>query len=156
MRHGDHHKTRRANEDGVAQMIEYVMITIIMMILFVVMLLLVNANFMEGPADTLTYAAFTDIGNGVSTRIVDIYALEPATGNISTKYDLPDDIVGRDYYIEIGSASGEVSSQTVTISRGSIITDVSLAGIASTAQGQAMGNTTGAGINRLSFDSKGF
>ena len=137
-------------------MIEYVMITIIMMILLVVMLLLVNGSFMEGPPDTLTYSAFTDIGNGVSTCIVDIYALEPATGNITSAYDLPDDIVGRDYYVEIGSATGEVSSQTVTISRGSIVTSVSLSGIASTAQGKALGNTTGAGINRLSFDSKGF
>jgi len=155
MRHGDHHKAGRAGDCGVAEMIEYIMITTIMMILFVIMLLLVNANFMEGPEDTLTYSAFTDIGNGVSTRIVDIYTLEPTTGNISSKYDLPDDIVGRDYFVEIGS-SGEVSTQTVTISRGSIFTEVSIAGIASTAQGKARGNTTGAGINKLSFDSKGF
>ncbi len=155
MRHGDHHKTGRAGDSGVAEMIEYVMITTIMMILFVIMLLLVNANFMEGPEDTLTYSAFTDIGNGVSTRMVDIYTIRPDNGNISTMYDLPDDIVGRDYFVEIGS-SGDVSTQTVTISRGSIVTDVSLAGIASTAQGKAMGNTTGAGINKLSYDSKGF
>jgi hypothetical protein len=155
MRHGDHHKAGRAGDSGVAEMIEYVMITTIMMILFVIMLLLVNANFMEGPEDTLTYSAFTDIGNGVSTRMVDIYTIRPDNGNISTMYDLPDDIVGRDYFVEIGS-SGDVSTQTVTISRGSIVTDVSLAGIASTAQGKAMGNTTGAGINKLSYDSKGF
>jgi len=155
MRHGDHHKAGRAGDSSVAEMIEYVMITTIMMILFVIMLLLVNANFMEGPEDTLTYSAFTDIGNGVSTRMVDIYTIRPDNGNISTMYDLPDDIVGRDYFVEIGS-SGDVSTQTVTISRGSIVTDVSLAGIASTAQGKAMGNTTGAGINKLSYDSKGF
>jgi len=137
-------------------MIEYVMITTILMILFVIMLLLVNANFMEGPENTLTTSAFTDIGNGVSTRIVDIYAIEPATGNISTKFDLPDDIAGRDYGVEIGSADGEVSTQTVTIFRGSIITNVSIAGISSTAQGKARGNTTGAGINILRFDSRGF
>jgi len=140
-------------------MIEYVMISTILMILLVIMLLLVNANFMEGPVNTLTGSAFTDIGNGVSTRIVDVYALapsDPSTGNISSTYDIPNDIVGRGYFVEIGSANGDTSTQVVTISRDNIVTNVAIAGIASTAHGTAKGNTTGAGINRIGYDSKGF
>jgi hypothetical protein len=137
-------------------MIEYVMISTIVMILMVIMLLLVNANFLEGPINTLTYSEFTDIGNGVSTRIVDVYAIAPTTGNISSDYNLPDDIVGQAYYVNIGNTNGGLSSQVVTVSRGSIVTNVSIAGISSTAQGQAMGNTTGSGINRISYNSGGF
>jgi len=139
----------------VTEMIEYVMISSIMMVLLVILLLLVNANFMEGPVNTLTYSAFTDIGNGVSTRIVDVYAIAPTTGNISSRYNLPDDIVGRGYFVEIGNFPGDTSTQVVTISRDNIVTNIAIAGISSTAQGRATGNTTGAGINRISYDSGG-
>jgi hypothetical protein len=157
MKPGDRHN-RQPKDDSVAGMIEYLMITTVLMILLVIMLLLVNANFMEGPLDSLTYSEFTDIGNGVSTRIVDLYSIaptDPSAGNISSKYDIPDDIVGRGYYVEIGNNNGDIaSSQNVTISRGTIVTRVALAGIGSTRR--AGGNTTGAGINIISYDSKGF
>jgi hypothetical protein len=58
-------------------MIEYIMISGVLMGLLVVMLLLVNTNIMENPANRLTYVAFTDIGNGVSTRVVDLYSIAP-------------------------------------------------------------------------------
>jgi hypothetical protein len=155
MRSGDHH-SRRPGNAGVAGMIEYVMISTIVMILLVILMLLVNANFMEGPVNSLTYSEFTDIGNGVSTRIVDIYSIAPTTGNISSRYNLPDDIVGRGYFVEIGSTTGDTSTQVVTISRDTIITNIAIAGITTTTHGRAIGNTTGAGINRISYDSKGF
>ncbi len=137
-------------------MIEYVMMSTVVMILLVILLLLVNANFMEGPLNTLTYSEFTDIGNGVSTRIVDVYAIAPTTGNISSDFDLPDDIVGQGYFVNIGNTQEDQSTQVVTISRGDIVMNISIAGISSTNQGVATGNTTGAGINRISYDSRGF
>ncbi len=73
------------NESAVANMIEYIMISGVLMGLLIVMLLLVNTNIMEDPANRLAYVAFTDIGNGVSTRIVDVYAIAPRDGTISTK-----------------------------------------------------------------------
>ena len=143
---------RALNESGVATMIEYVMISAVIMTLFVVMLLLVNSYFMEGPVDTLTYSDFTDIGNGVSTRIVDVYAIAPEQGNITSNYDLPDDIVGQSYFVRInGSASG----QNVEISRNSIVSNIALAGVGASTHGQSTGNTTGAGVNRISYDSNG-
>ncbi|MDO9323537.1 MAG: hypothetical protein Q7T80_01115 [Methanoregula sp.] len=132
-------------------MIEYILISGILMVLFVVMLLLINTNFMEGPANAITYSAFTDISNGISTRIVDTYAIAPETGDISSQFDIPDDVAGRGYFVEIRS---EDSAQTVTVSRGVIVANVAIAGIGSTKR--AWGNTTGAGMNRIRFDSGGF
>jgi hypothetical protein len=129
------------------------MVTGVVMVLFVVMLLLVNANFMEGPVNTITYYAFTDIGNGVSTRIVDVYALAPEDGNISSNFDLPNDIGGKTYYVEI---IGDTSGQKVAISRDYIYSLTALAGVGASKHGQAGGNTTGAGVNRISYDSKGY
>ena len=141
------------NESAVANMIEYLMISGVLMGLLIVVLLLVNTNIMENPADRLSYVAFTDIGNGVSTRIVDVYALAPRDGSITTRFDLPDDIVGRDYFVDIGPGANPVD-QDVKVSRGDLETSVALAGVGAS-RGVA-GNTTGSGMNRISYDSEGF
>jgi hypothetical protein len=156
MRSGDQNRgILLCKEAGVATLIEYIIISGVLMALFIVMLLLVNANFMEGPVNTLTYSAFTDISNGISTRIVDTYAIAPETGNITSKFDIPDDIAGRGYFVEIGNTiNDDPTAQTVTVSRGSIVTNVAIAGIGSTRR--AGGNTTGSGMNRISYDSGGF
>jgi len=148
-----HRFKQQDNESGVANLIEYIMISGVLMGLLIVMLLLVNTNIMEDPANRLAYVAFTDIGNGVSTRIVDVYAIAPRNGTISTRFDIPDDIAGKDYFVEIGPGADPVD-QDVMVSRGYLETHVALAGVGAS-RGVA-GNTTGKGMNRISFDSAGF
>src|SRR5512139_3566387 len=116
MRHGYHHNGQNT-ESAIANMIEYLMITGVIMVLFIVMILLVNTNIMEDPANRLTYVAFTDIGNGVSTRVVDVYSLAPASGSITSQFDIPDEIVGRSYFVDI---EGIETGQNVTVSRGNL------------------------------------
>ena len=141
------------NEPAVANMIEYLLISAVIMGLLVVLLLLVNTYIMEEPANRVVYIAFTDIGNGVSTRMVDVYAIAPNEGNMTTRFDIPDEIVGRSYFVEVGPGANPVD-QDITVSRGSLAARISLAGIGAT-RGVA-GNTTGAGINRISYDSGGY
>jgi hypothetical protein len=141
------------NESAVANMIEYLLISGVIMGLLVVLLLLVNTNIMEDPANRLVYVAFTDIGNGVSTRMVDVYAIAPNEGNMTTRFDIPDEIVGRSYFVEVGPGANPVD-QDVIVSRGYLQARISLAGIGAT-RGVA-GNTTGAGINKISYDSGGY
>jgi hypothetical protein len=141
------------DEAGVANLIEYVMISGVLMFLMVVMMLMVNTNIMEGPADQVSSAAFTDIANGVSVRIVDVYVTAPYNGTISTFIDLPDDVAGKDYFVEIGQGI-KPTDQDVTVWRGYLSTRVSLAGIGATRG--VVGNTTGRGINKISYDSGGF
>jgi hypothetical protein len=143
----------RKADAGVANLIEYVMISGILMFLMVVMMLLVNTNIMQGPADQVSSAAFTDIGNGISARIVDVYVTAPYNGTISTFIDLPDDVAGKDYFVEIGQGITP-TNQDVTVSRDYIYSKVSLAGIGATRG--VMGNTTGRGMNKISYDSGGF
>jgi hypothetical protein len=129
------------------------MITTIMMILFIVVILQVNTTFMQGPAETLQYNAFTDIGNGVSTRIVDVYAIAPAAGNITTSFPLPQDVAGQDYFVEVYTGATP-QDQFILVSQGSITSNISLAGISSTRN--VTGNTTAGGMNLISYDSGGF
>jgi hypothetical protein len=141
------------NESAVANMIEYLMISGVIMALLIVLLLLVNTNIMEDPANRLLYVAFTDIGNGVSTRMVDVYAIAPANGTITTKFDIPDEIVGNGYDVMLGSTTSS-AYQNITVSRGYIKSKIAIAGIGST-RGVG-GSTTGAGMNIISYNSSGF
>jgi len=146
------------NDSGVAMLIEYVMISGVLMALLFVMILLVNTNMLETPADRLGYVAFTDIGNGVSTRIVEVYAIAPGNGTIVSSFKLPPDVAGKDYFIEVGTKQNAIdyqyNDQYVTVSAGALVSSVDLSGIG-TSRG-VMGNTTGKGINRISYDSRGF
>jgi len=148
-----HRDKRLPNESAVANMIEYLMISGVIMVLLIVLLLLVNTNIMEDPANRLVYVAFTDIGNGISTRIVDVYAIAPVKGTVSTKFDIPDDIAGKEYSVEIGPGANPVD-QDVMVSRGSIEAHIALAGIGAS-KGVA-GNTTGRGMNIIRYNSEGF
>ncbi|MCM2464988.1 hypothetical protein DIC75_01430 [Methanoculleus sp. CWC-02] len=122
-----------------------------LLLLMVVMMFTVNAVFMEGPADTLRYHAFVDIGNGVSTRIVDLYVIAPGNGTIATKFDIPDDVAGKGYFVNVGMTG---ASQAILVQGGDIQSRVAIAGIGATKG--VSGNTTGAGWNMIQYDSKGF
>jgi hypothetical protein len=140
------------NESAVANMIEYLLISGVLMALFIVILLLVNNNIMEGPANRVIYVSFTDIGNGVSTRIVDVYAIAPNEGDITTHFDIPDEIVGRGYSVDLGSNPNS-PDQDITVSRNYLNAHIALAGIG-VSKG-VNGSTTGAGMNIISYNSSG-
>jgi len=139
------------NEDGVSRLTEYIIVTGVLLVLMIVMMLTVNSVFMQGPVDTLRYHAFVDIGNGISTRIVDLYVISPDNGTIETKFDIPDDVAGADYFVE---ASGKGSSQMILVHGGNVQSQVAIAGIGATKT--VTGNTTGAGWNRIQYNSSGF
>jgi hypothetical protein len=139
------------NEEGVTRLMEYIIITGVLLLLMVVMMFSVNASIMEGPADKLRYHAFVDIGNGVSTRIVDLYVIAPGNGTIATKFDIPDDVAGKGYFVNVAM---EGASQAIQVQGGDIKSQIAIAGIGATKG--VVGNTTGAGWNMIQYDSKGF
>ncbi|MDD3407563.1 MAG: hypothetical protein PHP13_05710 [Methanomicrobium sp.] len=142
----------RYDEDAVSTIVEYINITAVMVALLIVMMIVTNAVLIEGPSGSIKYHSFVDIGNGVSARIVDIYTIAPDSGRIETKFDLPDDVINKDYYVlmdpyMIGA------SQSIIVTDGNIKSKISIAGIGAT-RGVA-GNTTGSGTNRITYDSGG-
>jgi hypothetical protein len=152
MRAGHNNKKTR-NDTGVANLLEYIMISGVLMLLLIVMMLLVNTNILEGPGDRLAYVAFTDIGNGISTRIVDVYAVAPLNGTINTSFDIPDDVAGNSYFVVIGEGTNP-EDENVQVSRGILTSEVSLAGVG--ASRGVKGNTTGRGLNMIRYDSRSF
>ena len=156
MRPGYHHNGQDT-ESAVTTLIDYILVSAVCMGLLIVMMFLVNTNIMENPANRVIYVAFTDIGNGVSTRMVDIYSLAPSNGTISSKFDIPDEIVGREYYVDIGPGGPMGVDQDVIVSRGEsgLNSRIALAGIGATTRGAAGGNTTGSGMNIIKYNSTG-
>lgn len=137
-------------DNGVANLMEYIMISGILVVLLVVTMLTVNSAIMEKPAEEMGYYAFTDIGNGVSTRIVDIYVIAPDSGSIRSKFDIPDEVLGNDYNVKI-SLLGE--DQEIQVYHDRVESSISLAGIGATKG--VTGNTTGSGLNWITYDSRG-
>ena len=139
--------------DGVTNLVEYISITGILLLLLVVVLFTVNSVFMQGPSDTLGYSAFTDIGNGVSVRIVDLYVIAPDTGTISTRFILPRDVAGQDYFVR-AKRTPDGKDQTIIVERGDVNSEINIAGIGATKGVE--GNTTSSGWNIITYNSKGF
>jgi len=141
------------NNRAVSSMIEYILISGILMLFLVITIPLVSSVFIDQPSNQLTTYAFTDIGNGVSTRIVNLYAVIPYYNPaiISTKFDIPDDVAGRDYWVEIAPGP-HPKENFIIISRGDYQSSVSLSGIGATAMfGWSGGKTTASGLNRIEY-----
>jgi hypothetical protein len=135
----------------VTNLVEYISITGILLILLIVVLFTVNSVFMQGPADTLRYYAFTDIGNGMSVRIVDLYVIAPVHGTISTRFLLPRDVAGQDYFVRADATGVD---QVIVVERGDIHARINIAGIGATKG--VTGNTTSSGWNLITYNSAGF
>ena len=139
------------NEEGVTRLMEYIIITGVLLLLMVAMMFTVNTTLMEGPADKLRYHAFVDIGNGISTRIVDLYVISPANGTITTIFDIPNDAAGKVYFVE---AAHNDTDQTIKVHAGNIQSEIAIAGIGATKG--VTGNATSAGWKMIQYDSEGF
>ncbi|WP_244987737.1 hypothetical protein [Methanoculleus chikugoensis] len=147
--------TEPPNEEGVTRLMEYVIVSGVLLLLMVIMIFTVNAVFMEGPANNLRYHAFVDIGNGVSTRIVDLYVIAPGNGTIATKFDIPDEVAGAGYFVsaDVTDTGTTGASQVIQVQGGGIQSKIAIAGIGATRG--VTGNTTGAGWNMIHYDSSG-
>ncbi|MEI6842473.1 MAG: hypothetical protein WCK53_14490 [Methanomicrobiales archaeon] len=161
---------RILNESAVSTTIEYVIISGILVMLMVITIPVVTSVFIAQPANILTYHAYVDIGNGVSTRMVDLYAIIPLynTATIKTKFDIPDEVAGKDYKVDIisgdgarsydqkilVSGAGGSSNSEITLSGIGGSYEVSLAGIGATEDrfGIGEGTMTARGLNDIIYE----
>jgi len=139
------------SDEGVSDLIEYFLISGMLMLIIIITVLTITPVAIYQPSDQLSEYAFIDIGNGVSTRIVDLYVIAPSEGNITTKFDIPDDVIGREYFVVLDQDN---SGDFVSVSYGNIRREVPLAGIGETLA--VFGNTTGHGLNEILYNSGGY
>ncbi|MBP1928715.1 hypothetical protein J2741_001262 [Methanolinea mesophila] len=136
---------------AVTTMHEYLIISGILLVLMVIMTITLTAGIISPPIQHLKEYSYIDIGNGVSTRIVDLYVIAPNRGNITTKFDIPDDVAGEEYFVLIGTGA---TGDQVSVFKDTLSRNVSLAGIGSTLR--TGGYTTGHGLNQITYRSEAF
>ena len=140
------------NDEAVSTVLEYMNITAVLVVLMILLTMFTNSVIIEDSSEKLKYHEFVDIGNGVSARIVDLYVIAPSNGRIVTSFDLPDDVAGEDYTVKMDpSATG--AAQQIIVTDGNVKSVISIAGIGATRT--VIGNTTGNGLNRITYDSGG-
>lgn len=154
------HRGNSVTESAVSSLIEYLIISGILMLLIIITVLSITPVAIDNPTNQLTEYAFIDIGNGVSTRLVDVFVIAPegclyppyinCEGHLTTKFDIPDDIVGKGYFVDLEGSGGDV---VVSVSRDMIQRNVSIAGIGYTVP--IGGSTTGQGLNEICYDTYG-
>ena len=155
---------RLDEESGITSLLEFVFATKILLILFILMIFVSHAVFIEQPANTLKWHSYVDIGNGISARVVDLYLVAPNNGTITSKFDIPNDVVGYDYFVQVCDGSGteplcreldalNPDDQRIIVTDYRIESNIALAGIGATRG--VTGSTTGRGINVITYDSGG-
>ena len=141
---------RNLDDEGVSLMTEYLSLTSLLVVMFVIMMFVVNVGLIEGPSNTLKYHSYVDIGNGISVRMVDLYVIAPGDGTIRSRFDLPDEVAGDDYNVIL---EGYEESQFIRVTDGSVLAEVAISGIG--ASRGVTGNTTGSGYNMITYNSSG-
>jgi hypothetical protein len=118
------HLTKPAKDPAVSHLISYIVFSAILVTFTVLIMLTIPSLITKSPSDQLISNAFTDIGNGISTRIVDVHSIRPSTGDISSKIDFPREIINRNFRIQILGGGSDIK-----LSQGSISTFTPLPGI---------------------------
>jgi len=88
------------DEDGQAIPVEYILIFTISMIFLGLMTLTFN-SVVDSSSRQAIYIELTDTGNLISSAITNSYLTTPVDGANSISLDVPAEIAGTDYFVEI-------------------------------------------------------
>ncbi len=103
-------------EDGVSTTLDYLMVFMIAFVLFGVLMLMASSMFIEAPARSVSAIQFTDIGNDITAKVVDTYLVAPKNGSVSTTFDIPYTIAGKDYMADIKDTKNGQDKEVVVYS----------------------------------------
>ena len=96
---------------GVSTLTSYIMISSIAIIFFGIVALTTTGTFIRGPSQIVMRGDFSDIGNGISTKIVDISIVAPENGTLNTSLRMPTSVAMQEY-----NASVDESNQMIKVS----------------------------------------
>ena len=134
-------------------MLEYLITFVFAFIIFTMILSMFDSMFIQGPQRTVSIIQFADVGNDVTAKILDTYLIAPATGNVSTVFDMPQTAAGRDYMLDIRTSANGWDKEIIVHSPYSMLKmSVTLNGVNSTIP--IVGNTSSmTPVHRVRYDS---
>lgn len=143
----------RPDERGLNAVMEYMVTFVIAFLVFIMILSMFDGMFIRGPTDTVSRIQFTDVGNDVTAKILDTYLLAPDTGNVSTSFEIPDSVAGRDYALDVRSSPNGWDKEVLVYSQSTAVNaTVTINGVSSTIP--INGSTSsGQSTHRIKYDS---
>ncbi|MEA1957178.1 MAG: hypothetical protein U9N01_02350 [Euryarchaeota archaeon] len=96
---------------GVSTLTSYILISSIAIIFFGIIALTTTGTFIRGPSQIVMRGDFSDIGNDISTKIVDIYIVAPENGTLNTSLRMPTSVAMQEF-----NASVDESNQMIKVS----------------------------------------
>jgi len=118
--------------DGVSATVEYILTFVVASAVFSLLVINFNPLFVNSPQYIVTRNQLADIGNDVSTKIIDTYLVAPDDGYITTYFDIPNTVAaGNTYMVSVVQMTGknrEDREVNVFTDDGSICVSTTLSG----------------------------
>lgn len=105
------------DEQGVSTVVEYILTFMIASILFLIVLIMANSLFIDGPQKTVSRVQFTDVGNDLTAKVVDTYLIvhESSNVSISTTFDMPLTVASKDYMADVRRSNTNPDDREVVV-----------------------------------------
>jgi hypothetical protein len=121
----------RNDDKAATSILEFMLSFIIAAGIFSIFVMNFNSLFMAGPRNVVMTNQFVDVGNDVSTKIIDTYLVIPDDGMVATYFDVPDLAGGQPYIITVTNLS-EDRDVMVSSTSGDVNVHITLNGANST------------------------
>jgi hypothetical protein len=89
------------DERGVTAMMEFILMFVLAAAIFSIFIMNFNAVFLNQPKYVVATNQFVDIGNDVTTKIIDTYLIAPDDGMVQTYFDIPETVAGYTYDVDV-------------------------------------------------------
>jgi len=82
-------------------MMEFILMFVLAAAIFSIFIMNFNALFLNQPKYVVATNQFADIGNDVTTKIIDTYLIAPDDGIVQTYFDMPSTVAGYTYAVNV-------------------------------------------------------
>ena len=101
------------DDRGMSTLTGYIVISSIAIIFFGIIAITTTGLFIERPSKIVMRGGYSDIGNDISTKIVDVYIVAPENGTLNTSLRMPRSVARQEYEV---NASVDESNQMIKVS----------------------------------------
>jgi hypothetical protein len=82
-------------------MMEFILMFVLAAAIFSIFVMNFNGLFMNQPKYVVATNQFADIGNDVTTKIIDTYLISPDNGSVQTSFEMPNTVAGYTYEVNV-------------------------------------------------------
>jgi hypothetical protein len=90
---------------GMSTLTGYVVISSVAIIFFGIIAITTVGSFIERPSQIVMREGYSDVGNDISTKIVDIYIIAPENGQLDTRLRIPASVARQEYEVDAEAAN---------------------------------------------------